>query len=83
MSKRIFDLRGARYGAIIRDSEDTTMNHDSQYVRDLENLCSKLLPIYHKYYKLVGGPKPTLEMPVVDRLSRKEPALFKPWPLDN
>lgn len=83
MSKRIFDLRGNRYGAIIRNSEDTTMNHDTQYVRDLENLCSKLLPIYHKYYKLVGGPKPVLEMPIVDKLSRKEPALFKPWPLNT
>jgi hypothetical protein len=59
------------------------MNNDNQYVKDLENLCSKLLPVYHKYYKLVGGAKPELEMPVVDKLSRKEPALFKPWPLDN
>jgi hypothetical protein len=83
MRKRIFDLRGSRYSAIIRNSEDTTMNNDNQYVKDLENLCSKLLPVYHKYYKLVGGAKPELEMPVVDKLSRKEPALFKPWPLDN
>jgi len=83
MSKRIFDLRGSRYSAIIRNSEDTTMNNDNQYVKDLENLCSKLLPVYHKYYKLVGGAKPVLEMPVVDKLTRKEPALFKPWPLDN
>lgn len=83
MSKRIFDLRGSRYSAIIRNSEDTTMNNDNQYVKDLENLCSKLLPVYHKYFKLVGGAKPVLEMPVVDKLSRKEPALFKPWPLDN
>jgi len=83
MSKRIFDLRGSRYSAIIRNSEDTTMNNDNQYVKDLENLCSKLLPVYHKYYRLVGGAKPVLEMPVVDKLSRKEPALFKPWPLDN
>jgi hypothetical protein len=59
------------------------MNNDNQYVKDLENLCSKLLPVYHKYYKLVGGAKPELEMPVVDKLFRKEPALFKPWPLDN
>jgi hypothetical protein len=83
MSKKIFDLRGFRYSAIIRNSEDTTMNNDNQYVKDLENLCSKLLPVYHKYYKLVGGAKPVLEMPVVDKLTRKEPALFKPWPLDN
>lgn len=83
MSKRIFDLRGSRYSAIIRNSEDTTMNNDNQYVKDLENLCSKLLPVYHKYYRLVGGAKPVLEMPVVDKLTRKEPALFKPWPLDN
>lgn len=83
MSKRIFDLRGSRCSAIIAKSEDQHMSHDIQYVKDLENLCSRLLPIYHKYYKLVGGPKPVLEMPVVDKLSRKQPALFKPWPLDN
>ena len=83
MSKKIFDLRVVRYSAIIRNSEDTTMNNDNQYVKDLENLCSKLLPVYHKYYRLVGGAKPVLEMPVVDKLTRKEPALFKPWPLDT
>ncbi len=82
MSKKIFDLRSARYGAIIGFTGEYNMTN-STYVKELEKLCQTLIPVYHKYYKLVGGAKPELKMPVLEKLTKQEPALFKPWPLDK
>lgn len=56
--------------------------NDTTYVKELEKLCGSLIPIYHKYYQLVGGAKPELKMPLLEKLTKQEPALFKPWPLD-
>lgn len=55
---------------------------NTEYVKELEDLARKLLPIYNEYYRLTGAPKPELQMPVVERLQKQQPALFKPWPID-
>ena len=51
---------------------------DKDYVEDLEKLVQKLVPIYDRYYDLIGAPKPPLEKQVVLKATRSIPALFKP-----
>jgi hypothetical protein len=76
MSKRIFELNKPRHSAIIVGTEEHTMDKD--YVEDLEKLVQKLVPIYDRYYDLIGAPKPPLEKQVVLKATRSIPALFKP-----
>lgn len=59
------------------------MNTDPQYVRDLEELVTKLIPVYDRYYDLTGAPKPPLENLALKYKLQKTPALLKKWPLNT
>jgi len=55
------------------------MQADSQYIEHLENLImEKLLPVYNKYYSLLGMTKPDLDLPSELKVRQKLPALFLP-----
>lgn len=73
-------MRKCNPSVIMVRNKDRDMN--TEYVKELEDLARKLLPIYNEYYRLTGAPKPELQMPVVERLQKQQPALFKPWPID-
>lgn len=78
MSKKISELKSWNPGVIIGDHRRNSMESDPQYTKHLENLVQKMLPVYNRYYDLVGIPKPPLEEYVVERVLQKVPALFKP-----
>lgn len=59
------------------------MQHDPNYVKGLEELVLKLLPVYDRYYDLTGAPKPPLESQVIKSVVKKTPALFQTWPLKD
>ena len=60
-------------------NEDINMSSDSQYVEHLEKIImEKLLPVYNKYYSLLGTPKPDLDLPAELKVRQKLPALFLP-----
>jgi len=60
-------------------NEEDNMSTDSQYVEHLEKIImEKLLPVYNKYYSLLGIPKPDLDLPVELKIRQKLPALFLP-----
>lgn len=64
---------------IIFRNEDNNMSADSQYVEHLEKLITeKLLPVYDKYYSLLGVSKPDLDLPLELKAQRKIAALFLP-----
>lgn len=51
---------------------------DYSYVEHLEKLVQKMLPVYNRYYEIMGIQKPVLEQEVVLKATRTIPALFKP-----
>lgn len=57
------------------------MTEDQNYVKHLEELVLKLVPIYDRYYEVTGDPKPPLESTVIKKIVKKQPALFQSWPL--
>jgi hypothetical protein len=76
MSKRIFELNKAIPGVIIGKTKEHPM--DYSYVEHLEKLVQKMLPVYNRYYEIMGIQKPVLEQEVVLKATRTIPALFKP-----
>jgi len=59
------------------------MQIDEVYVHRLEQMiANQLLPVYKRYYKMQGIKMPQLDVEIVKKLDRKEPALFKAWPLE-
>ena len=55
------------------------MTYDSKYTSELEVLITQtLMPIYHKYHKLVNLPEPGVISPILVKLESKIPKLFKP-----
>ena len=55
------------------------MQKTQQYQRELEMLIVKhLLPVYDKYYKLTGDPKPELDIVLLSIVKKRVPVLFKP-----
>lgn len=59
------------------------MNTDPQYVRDLEELVTKLIPVYDHYYQVTGQPRPPLENLALKYRLQKTPALLRSWPLNH
>lgn len=60
------------------------MQIDEVYVDRLEQMIiNQLLPIYKRYYKMQGVEAPALDVEIVKKLDRQEPALFKAWPLNS
>ena len=56
---------------------------DKEYVHKLEEVVLKdLLPVYKLYYQNQGKTPPPLDHKIFNNLIKKQPALFKPWPLD-
>jgi len=56
---------------------------EQQYIKELEQLVLKLLPIYDRYFEVIGAPKPTLEFPALKKIKKKQPALFQPKVMKN
>lgn len=83
MSKKIFELHNRYHSAIIDPNKESFMQHDLNYVKGLEELVLKLLPVYDRYYEVTGAPKPPLESQVIKSVVKKTPALFQSWPLKN
>lgn len=82
MSKRIFELRKVNPGVIMNRMEGCYMQNDDGYVKQLEELIVKMVPIYNRYHEITGHKKPPLELSIIRKLTKKQPALFKPWPID-
>lgn len=57
------------------------MTEDQHYVKHLEELVLKLIPVYDRYYEVTGQPKPPIESNIIKKIVKKQPALFQPWPL--
>lgn len=58
------------------------MQTNDLYVQQLENvIINRLLPVYRLYYEQKGEFPPELDLEVIKRMHRQEPALFKRWPL--
>lgn len=83
MSKKIFELQFNNTGAIIDSNKESFMKEDRYYTQELENLVLKLLPYYDRYFQVIGAPKPPLEISVLKKIKKKQPALFQSWPLQD
>lgn len=82
LSLKIFELQCKCPCAIIDIREEKTMQTNDLYVQQLENvIINRLLPVYRLYYEQKGEFPPELDLEVIKRMHRQEPALFKRWPL--
>ena len=58
------------------------MQTNDKYIQQLESIIiNRLLPVYNLYYSQKGEVPPELDLDLVRKLRRQEPALFKKWPL--
>lgn len=81
MSKKIFELRARYHSDIIDPNKESFKMNDPHYVKHLEDLVLKLVPIYDRYYQVTGEPKPPLNSPALEKVVKKTPALFQSWPI--
>jgi hypothetical protein len=55
------------------------MQNRDKYQHSLEVLIVKdLLPVWEKYFRLSGDPKPELDPLLISTIKKKIPQLFKP-----
>lgn len=56
---------------------------DKEYINKLEHIVlTQLLPVYKLYYQKEGKTPPPLDHKIFECLTKKQPALFKPWPIN-